>query len=61
MCVCVFRCLDSAPLKAQGVCVCVQLSRLSIPEGSGSVCVCVCVCVCVGHSVVSDSLRPHKI
>ena len=22
---------------------------------------CVCVCVCVCHSVVSDSLRPHKL
>ena len=24
------------------------------------VCVCVCVCVCM-HSVMSDSLQPHKL
>ena len=24
-------------------------------------CVCVCLCVCVSHSVVSDSLRPHRL
>ena len=24
-------------------------------------CECVCVCVCVSHSVVSNSLRPHRL
>ena len=25
------------------------------------VCVCVCTCLCVSHSVVSDSLQPHRM
>ena len=32
-----------------------------IPENNPNTRVCVCVCVCVIHSVVSNSLQPHKL
>ena len=38
-----------------------QSRREPLMSGERQVYVCVCVCVCVSHSVMSESLQPHRL